>query len=576
MHHLATGSLIALILVTGCSTSVTSAPGANAGSSSSGTSKTPNGGSTSTSDTGVGGASVTSPTSSAGGQGATGTNVGGAVIKTAGDGGTSATSIATGGASDSAMGGSATGSTLGGATQVATGGMPAAAGAVSTGGASASGGTPTGGTSASGGSAPCVCVNPHLATCQASCDSGTCKTSVIPELGAARQSGDKANTLPRTGFWDSEGNAYVAYPQDWIPYSISLQRLDANGAFITNAAAIYALPGDTVSVQELAVAFDGSKVGLLWHAGHGEGGVANGVGTVDFATTTTAGTASTPITLNEGVLYGKNPGHAAPLALYPLGSNLWATITNFGDGLGYTWRGYVINAVTPAPNPSFAEFAGSPASIARSNGWAIPQASAVVNNTLFVTGYDWTWSPSTTPINLLCNRYDLRSFAPLTPLSLQLSVNSILPNSTYQRTPVIAKLGNRLAAFWTEFTAESFDTSSLHLGSAQFEENGSAVVAPTAVKSRLIPKALVETPSGAGLFIAARVDASGATPTFTLVAQRIDANLKFVGSEYAINDASTSEPTRVEAHRSPNGRLVLVTFRQDFAQHRILHADLCQ
>lgn len=447
-----------------------------------------------------------------------------------------------------------------------TGGTSSAASSSAAGGIGS-----VGGTASSGGTTQCVCVNPHLPTCEAACVAGVCKTSVIADLGSARQSGDKANTLRHTGFWDGDGNPYVVYPAALTPFSIYLHRLDANGAIQTNAPDPYRMPDDVVDVGDLSVAYDGNRLGLLWQAARKDDGVV----TIDFATTTTTGAASTPVTLNYGVAYGNYPDQTIPLFLYPLGTNLWANIAHHG-GAAYLWQGYVINAVTPAYNAQLADFSQSPRSVARMMGQGIPQAAAVVDDTLFVTGYDSDWSPSSASISLICNRYDLRSFAPLTPLTLQLSVTSILPNSSYQRTPVIAKLGNRLAAFWTEFHSESFDANSVYLGNALFEKSGTEVLAPVAVKSRLIPKALVETPSGAGLLIAARIDGTDASPSFTLVAQRVDANLKFVGPSYALNTPAVEEPTQVEVHRAPNGTLVLINFRQGFAQHRVLHTDLCQ
>ncbi|HEY5961631.1 MAG TPA: hypothetical protein VIV60_33960, partial [Polyangiaceae bacterium] len=298
------------------------------------------------------------------------------------------------------------------------------------------------------------------------------------------------------------------------------------------------------------------------------------VKTTELTITDVNGKASTPMLLNSMSSHDKYPDETVPLFVYSLGTNLWATVIH-GGGPQYTWQGYLANVSTPATIPPVIDFGSTPRSVSRSTGTAVAQAAAVLNGTLFVTGYGEEWDQNTSnAVYLVVGRYDATTLAVKTPTNIPLSVNGVLPQMGYQRTPAITRFGSKVAIMWTEFTAASLN--SMLLGYAVLSENGESVVAPNAVPTKMIPKALVAAPSGAALLIASRVDTTSSTATHTLVAQRLDASLNFVGTAYPINTPSENEPLDVQARSSADGKQVLITFRQDYAQHRILHSELCQ
>jgi len=467
-----------------------------------------------------------------------------------------------GGVSESS-GGEAGGSPVGGTDGGPEGGTEGQ-------GDSGAGGTQSPGDAGAAGSGGCVvnseCPNPHPATCSVRCtEEGVCETTPSSTLNMPIQSGPR-DSAPRTGFWDANGDAYLVYPSvGSTPIGITIQALDGDGA-LEGTPSNFAVSAGVTLVDAIAAAFRDNRLGLLWHGETGENH------TTEFAVVNLSGAGSTPLLLNSRTIGDPYPDLAHTLFLHPLASNRWATIVHSGKGA--RWSGYVANpSVVPSPPPlqTMTLDYGPYSVTARSPTPPTPQAVAVIGNTLFVTGYDCEWFEGglCEPM-LVFARYDVTTLARLDQSFTTISTTSYPMSDERQRTPVIGNLGDRLATFWTQYST----AGALLLGRALFNADGTIATMRTVAPSNLIPKAVVESPSGGVLLVAAQVT-DGLNPNYTLVAQRLDANLDFIGSAYPLNAPASEDPFGVLLLPSGDGR-ALLTFRQGYAQHRILHADLCQ
>jgi hypothetical protein len=401
------------------------------------------------------------------------------------------------------------------------------------------------------------------------CVSNACSASVRTDLGLAVQSGPK-NSAPRSGVWSSSNVAYLVYPMYGTePLGFNIQALDASGA--TTAATTFSLPNTVTTIETIATAMNGDKLGILWHGLRSTDAIV----ATEFTVASLAGAASPPMVLGEVSANALYPYSSFTLFAQPLTSTTWSLVEHGGTS-DYVWSGYIASTTNTPTNLPLTEWESrlpeSPLSITVRSYWKPkPQAAAVVNGVLFVTGFDQAWYSSSPDLpSLIMSRYNASTLAPLAPTQMGLSLSSYPTTEGYERTPALGKLGNQVAAFWTEYSANG----ALLLGKALFDTDSSTAIIRTAAPSNLIPKAMVETPTGAGMLVASRIDTSQTPHTHTIVVQRFDSNLNWVGDAYPISLDSFTEPDQVLVRPSTDGR-VLVTFRQDYAQHRILHADLC-
>jgi hypothetical protein len=351
---------------------------------------------------------------------------------------------------------------------------------------------------------------------------------------------------------------------------MNIQPLDASGA--TTAAVGFNLPDSVMSVETIATAMNGNELGILWHGMNSP----DEIGATEFTLTSLAGNARTSMVLGEDVAHALYAYKSFTLFAQPLTATTWSLLEHGGTN-DYAWSGYVASTTNIPTNNPLTDYTSrlieTPRSISSTSHWKPrPHAATVVNGVLFVTGFDQEYyNDSSTLPNLIMSRYNVSTLANLTPTQVPLSLSSLPTSEGYERTPAIGKLGNRVAVFWTEYDVRG----AILLGKALYNTTDGTAIVRTAADSNLIPKALVETPSGAGLLVAARVDTVQSMPSYTVVVQRFDSTLNLVGDAYPISLDSFTEPDQVLARASTDGR-VLVTFRQDYAQHRIVHAELCR
>lgn len=495
---------------------------------------------------------ISSPSGGQSGQGQSSGATGG--FPAGGTGGMTTSVAQTGGAISGSAGSSVA---AGGAIGAATGGSVAIAG---------SGGIQgIGGASGQGGcSLDSECSSPDTITCSATCVDGKCQTDVV---GTTFSSGTLTQG-PRTGFWDANQRPHLLYADNQgQPAVIRIQPLQADGG-LGSASRDYFSPQGTLEIDTLGASHSNGRLALLWHGKANEqSGVFDWV--TQFAITDLAGTSSEPMTLNRGLSYDKYPEFAYTEFVYPIDASTWATV-EFGDSYPSLWRGYVADPTAPPETPPFSGDAGRLSSApVTATARVIPQSAAVVGSTLYLSGFDceW-WSGGPCQPYLILARYDSRTLAALEPARFVLSATPVPFEEGLFRAPALGKMGNTLAVLWNEFSANG----DYRLGRVILNMDGSLVTARSLVASELIPKAVIETSNGSGLLVASRFDGT----RHTLVVQRLNSSLNFVGAAYPIASTSVTEPSHVEAHLSGDGRRVLVTFQQDFAQHRILHAGLCQ
>lgn len=442
--------------------------------------------------------------------------------------------------------------------------------------AAGSGGTSgSAGTDTNGGMPGCVrptdCPNPHRETCTVSCVEGLCQVAPSNSLSTAIQSGPR-DAAPRSGVWDAKGNAYLVYPTiATTPNGINLHELDEEGALVGIPNNFDMLP-EVAVVDMVAAAFAGERLGLLWHGTTEEGEVPGaGFDITEFAVTDLSLATTTPIRLHARRTYDAYPDDPFNLLLLPRAANEWMTVVY--SGTGPRWRATIVDPSSPPTDePLQNGLENAPYSVApRASVKGIAQGHAIIDGKLFVTGYDCEWANSDIcqPM-LVFQAFDLETLMPLSDTFVTISTSSYPVVDLKQRPPALAKLRDKLAVLWTQYS----DAGALLLGRAVFETDGTIATQRRVEASDLIPKAIIESPAGGALLIASRVDSSGTEPVHTLVGQRLDAELDFIGEAHPLSPAGL-DPTEVQLAANSDGR-VLLTFRQQYAQHRIIHADLCQ
>lgn len=478
------------------------------------------------------------------------------------DGGAAGEAGAAAGGSDTGQGGSAGD----GVTNGGTGGSlpePPLGGA---------GGSEGGGEAGEGGAdqsckVPRDCTPPHPLLCDRDCVDGTCAFS---PSGVAFATGPDTEDHRSAGF-DADGTPYVFWgDSQGTPSAILRQRLGDDGAPVGSTKA-YLLPPGTEDLLTFDATFDGEKLGVLWNAQ-----VPEDFNIVSqFDVTDADVQSSAPVTLAVSVAATKYPQYAYTQLAWPHAGR-WLLAELYGT-FPASWRATWIDPASPPVSPPFVD---NPSPLWNppvvSDNGRVPHTAAVIGSALYLSGFRCDWYQiQDCPVALILARYDRDTLEPLDPPELELTVDPVdydFEAPSLVRAPVLGEVSNKLAVFWTEPPTPT----NFSFGKALFNPDGSVAKSRNVEASDLIPKAFVSLGRGRGLLITSKLNASATPPLHRLQAQLVDDELETVGSAFFLDEAREEEPSDVRASLAPDGKRVLVTFRQGRARHRLIHSTLCQ
>ncbi len=442
----------------------------------------------------------------------------------------------------SSTGGTATGGASSTAGTSSTGGKSSTAGASSTGGSSAiAGANNTGGATACAKDADCV--NPDPVNCSYTCvnpgSSGVCKPAALltPTQCATSACDDKAIS----GFWDAQGKPHIAfgYTETDGTASIRMQQLNLDGS-LDGAAVAYKLPAQQQEAYWLSADVQADKVALLW-TGNQIFATTAALEEVEFGFTDLTGTSTTPTVLDS-----------TPANLQVSFLSLQVTPTGAWLALEFT---------TPGSAGEWEAATGS--SIAALTGISPPFdgqiAAGVLGNTLMLTGASCA-GVSGCQRSFALQRYSVGN---LSAIGGQIDLSQNFQANEY---PAMGPVNGQMSLLWTEAQSPG------QLFRTLIKEDGTFAHYVDTVQSAISPRAIVESLTGGSLLVG--VIASG-TPTYQLVAQRLDSSLGLIGNPLPIAAPQNVDVSNIELHSSADGSQALITYRQAGARYRILGTSLC-